>query len=86
MVNSPDQEPMPESATCRHEHTQLIAKDNEAEYIECLDCGAILETGEIPAAPTPAGGESTPPASSGAGSEERTAAAPETIDESLSDA
>ena len=77
---------MPESATCRHEHTQLIAKDNEAEYIECLDCGAILETGEISAAATPAGGESTAPRSSGAGSEESATAAGEAIDESLSDA
>ena len=86
MVNSPDQEPMPESATCRHEHTQLIAKDNEAEYIECLDCGAILETGEISAAATPAGGESRAPGSSGAPSEESATATGEAIDESLSDA
>jgi hypothetical protein len=74
---------MPESATCRHEHTQLIAKDNEAEYLECLDCSAILETGEIPAAAAPAG---TAAGSSGAGSEESATAAGEAIDESLSDA
>jgi hypothetical protein len=24
----------------------LIAKDSEAEYVECLDCGAILESAE----------------------------------------
>jgi len=24
----------------------LIAKDSDAEYVECLDCGAILEAGE----------------------------------------
>jgi len=24
----------------------LIAKDSDAEYVECLDCGAIVETGE----------------------------------------
>ena len=77
---------MPESATCRHEHTQLIAKDNEAEYIECLDCGAILETGEIPVAPTRAGGESTAPGPSDAGSEGSATAVNEAIDESLSDA
>jgi transcription initiation factor TFIIIB Brf1 subunit/transcription initiation factor TFIIB len=77
---------MPESATCRHEHTQLIAKDNEAEYIECLDCGAILETGEIPAALTPAGEESRAPGPSDAGSEGSATAASEAIDESLSDA
>ncbi len=31
---------------CRHTRTQLIAKDKDAEYVECLDCGEILEAGE----------------------------------------
>ena len=35
-----------EPAICRHQRTQLIAKDSDAEYIECLDCGAILESAE----------------------------------------
>ena len=35
-------------ATCRHLRTQLIARDSDAEYVECLDCGAILERGELP--------------------------------------
>ncbi len=33
--------------TCPHGRTQLIAKDNEVEYLECLDCGEILEVGEM---------------------------------------
>jgi len=32
---------------CQHKRTRLIAKDNEAQYVECLDCGEILEAGEI---------------------------------------
>jgi len=32
---------------CQHKRTQLIAKDNDAQYVECLDCGEILEAGEI---------------------------------------
>jgi hypothetical protein len=39
--------------TCLHAHTLLIAKDADAEYVECLDCGAILEKSEM-AEPTPA--------------------------------
>jgi hypothetical protein len=35
-----------DSDSCRHPRTQLIAKDADAEYVECLDCGAILESGE----------------------------------------
>jgi hypothetical protein len=37
-----------EPASCRHPRTQLIAKDSDAEYVECLDCGVILESGELP--------------------------------------
>jgi hypothetical protein len=40
--------PVNDPASCRHARTQLIAKDNDAEYVECLDCGAILEAGELP--------------------------------------
>ncbi len=38
---------MPDPATCKHLRRRLIAKDKDAEYVECLDCGAILETGEL---------------------------------------
>jgi len=31
---------------CSHRRTQLIAKDSDAEYVECLDCGAIIESAE----------------------------------------
>jgi len=31
---------------CQHKRTQLIAKDQDAQYEECLDCGEILEAGE----------------------------------------
>jgi hypothetical protein len=32
---------------CPHKRTQLIAKDNDAQYLECLDCGEIFEVGEL---------------------------------------
>ena len=38
---------MTDPATCRHVRTQLIAKDSDAEYLECLDCGTILESSEL---------------------------------------
>lgn len=39
---------MNDSPACRHLRTQIIAKDSEAEHVEFLDCGAILESGELP--------------------------------------
>jgi Zn ribbon nucleic-acid-binding protein len=56
---------MAEIPTCKHERTRLIAKDNEAEYIECVNCGAILETHELAedtkrVDPKPESGKSNP--------------------------
>jgi hypothetical protein len=42
---------MADPATCKHQRTQLIAKDADAQYVECLDCGAILEAGELEGPP-----------------------------------
>jgi len=39
--------PSPAIPTCPHKRTRLIAKDNDAQYVECLDCGEILEAGEM---------------------------------------
>ena len=38
---------MDNKLTCKHSRTRLIAKDKDAEYIECLDCGALLEADEV---------------------------------------
>jgi hypothetical protein len=32
--------------SCKHTRTRLIAKDDDSQYVECLDCGEILEVGE----------------------------------------
>jgi len=34
---------------CKHKRTQLIAKDDESQYVECLDCGEIFEAAELKA-------------------------------------
>jgi hypothetical protein len=33
--------------SCQHKRTQLIAKDSDAQYVECLDCGEIFEAQEL---------------------------------------
>lgn len=33
--------------SCQHKRTRLIAEDDNAKYVECLDCGEILEAGEL---------------------------------------
>jgi hypothetical protein len=36
----------PAVARCKHLRKQLIAKDEDAEYWECFDCGEIFEPGD----------------------------------------
>jgi hypothetical protein len=48
--NSPNAPPNPQ---CAHKRTQLIAKDNDAQYVECLDCGELFEVGELPPSAQP---------------------------------
>jgi hypothetical protein len=74
---------VPDLARCAHKRTQLIARDDDAEYVECLDCGAILETRELSASP-PAPAPDT--RVSGADPAQGASDKPDTIDESLSDA
>jgi hypothetical protein len=38
---------MPQPETCPHRRCRLIAKDQDAEYVECLECGALLEKEEL---------------------------------------
>jgi Zn ribbon nucleic-acid-binding protein len=37
----------PQNPSCQHTRTRLIAKDDDSQYVECLDCGEILEAGEL---------------------------------------
>jgi hypothetical protein len=36
-----------DDGACKHLRTQVIAEDADAKYVECLDCGAILEEDEL---------------------------------------
>jgi len=38
---------MSEAVSCKHPRTRVIAKDSDAEYVECLDCGEMFERGEL---------------------------------------
>jgi ribosomal protein S27E len=38
---------MADPATCPHRRQRLIAHDQDATYVECLDCGEILDADEL---------------------------------------
>ena len=33
--------------SCRHRRTRLIAEDDAASYVECLECGRLFEKAEL---------------------------------------
>jgi hypothetical protein len=37
--------------SCPHARTKLIARDENEEYVECLDCGEIFELAERESVP-----------------------------------
>jgi hypothetical protein len=37
----------PIKPNCKHAQTRVISEDSDSKYVECLDCGAILEAGEL---------------------------------------
>jgi hypothetical protein len=49
---NPQSDP-PGGVPCAHPRTRVIAKDQDAEYLECLICGEIFEAGEQPPAASP---------------------------------
>lgn len=52
-MTHPNSPGTPPATQCAHKRTQLIAKDNDAQYVECLDCGELFEVGELPAGSQP---------------------------------
>ncbi len=38
---------MQDPSQCKHQRVRVVAEDEFEKYLECLDCGAILEAGEM---------------------------------------
>ena len=32
---------------CKHPRVQIVSRDEESEYVECLECGEVFESSEI---------------------------------------
>lgn len=37
----------PMSTACKHPKVRIVSRDEDAEYVECLDCGEVFESGEF---------------------------------------
>ena len=36
-----------EKQPCKHPRVQIVSRDEDAEYVECLECGEIFESSEF---------------------------------------
>jgi hypothetical protein len=32
---------------CKHPRVQIVSRDEESEYVECQECGAVFESSEF---------------------------------------
>jgi hypothetical protein len=37
----------PEKAKCKHPRVQIVAREEDEEFVECLECGEIFESSEF---------------------------------------
>ena len=50
-MNPIPQSPVPEKRSdmpeCKHPRVQVVAREEDAEFVECLECGEIFESSEF---------------------------------------
>ena len=34
-------------STCKHPRVQIVSREEDAEFVECLECGEIFESSEF---------------------------------------
>ncbi len=37
----------PMTTTCKHPRVRIVAREEDAEYVECLDCGEVFDSTEF---------------------------------------
>ena len=42
---SPQKKVSPEQ--CKHPRVQIVSRDDDAEYVECKECGDVFESSEL---------------------------------------
>ncbi len=41
------QPPDPKSLPCKHPRVQIVSRDEDAEFVECLECREVFESSEL---------------------------------------
>ena len=43
----PKPQPNVTSNPCKHPRVQIVSRDDDAEYVECKECGDVFESSEL---------------------------------------
>jgi len=44
---SPTPEKRSDMAPCKHPRVQIVAREEDAEFVECLECGEVFDSSEF---------------------------------------
>jgi transcription initiation factor TFIIIB Brf1 subunit/transcription initiation factor TFIIB len=49
MTKSQPPQPSPKASReqCKHPQVQIVSRDEDAEYVECKECGEVFESSEF---------------------------------------
>ncbi len=43
----PPHQSVDKKQSCKHPRVQIVSRDEDAEFVECLECGEIFESSEF---------------------------------------
>jgi len=47
MSSKPSSHPQNASQPCKHPRVQIVSREEDAEFVECLECREIFESSEL---------------------------------------
>ncbi|MGC1374345.1 MAG: hypothetical protein WA824_19575 [Candidatus Sulfotelmatobacter sp.] len=47
MTSKPSSQPQKPTQPCKHPRVQIVSRDEDAEFVECLECREIFESSEL---------------------------------------
>ncbi|MGB7598912.1 MAG: hypothetical protein WBM24_01300 [Candidatus Sulfotelmatobacter sp.] len=47
MTSKPFSQPQDSNKPCKHPRVQIVSRDEDAEFVECLECREVFESSEL---------------------------------------
>ena len=43
----PPSDKKPDTGVCKHPRVQVVAREDDAEFVQCIECGDVFESSEF---------------------------------------